>query len=355
MISKEILNIDWLNATSEKLNRADKILLEKVCRAVLLLEGLVESRLDFIFKGGTAAMLLLDQPRRFSIDIDIIVDRSDNLEEAFQSFTIEKSFLRFELQARKQNSEIEKHHYKFYYNPIYRTSQSEDAVLLDILVEKNQYKEIKSAPIHLPFLTQKGDPLSVRIPSVNDLIADKLTAFAPNTTGIPYEKSGQSMSLEIIKQLYDIGTLFEKADNPKTISQVFQAIAKTELHYRKLDQHYNEVVEDILSTSLCISSRGKLGDGEFPALQTGIRRISSYIFSERYSIEKAILHASHTAYLAHLIQQKGSGITFYDGPEKIGDLLINNTALNRLNRLKKSNPEAFYYWYLVSQFEAEQE
>ncbi|MBK7097825.1 MAG: hypothetical protein IPH58_05105 [Sphingobacteriales bacterium] len=40
-------------------------------------------------------------------------------------------------------------------------------------------------------------------------MGDKLTAFAPNTTGIPYFKKDDSMSMEIIKQLYDIGNLFD--------------------------------------------------------------------------------------------------------------------------------------------------
>lgn len=156
------------------------------------------------------------------------------------------------------------------------------------------------------------------------------------------------------KRLFDIGTLFEKADNPKTISRIFETIAKTELKYRKCDYSFDRVLQDIISTSLCISARGNLGEGDFTVLQTGVRRIASYIFSERYSIEKAIVHASRTAYLAYLIEQKGLEITFYDGPGKMGDLEITNAALNRLNRLKKSNPEAFYYWHLVAELESRQ-
>jgi len=40
---------------------------------------------------------------------------------------------------------------------------------------------------------------------MEDLLGDKLTAFAPNSTGIPYYKGEDSMSMGIIKQLYDIG------------------------------------------------------------------------------------------------------------------------------------------------------
>jgi predicted nucleotidyltransferase component of viral defense system len=40
-------------------------------RALGLLEKLAESKLDFVFKGGTSLILLVEKPERFSIDIDI--------------------------------------------------------------------------------------------------------------------------------------------------------------------------------------------------------------------------------------------------------------------------------------------
>ena len=58
MISAETLHTEWINQVSDSNRKADKILLEKVIRALLLLEGLSESGLSFIFKGGTAVMLM---------------------------------------------------------------------------------------------------------------------------------------------------------------------------------------------------------------------------------------------------------------------------------------------------------
>jgi predicted nucleotidyltransferase component of viral defense system len=54
-------------------------LVEKTARALTLLEGLVESKLNFIFKGGTALMLMQqNNPKRLSIDIDIIIPKISN-------------------------------------------------------------------------------------------------------------------------------------------------------------------------------------------------------------------------------------------------------------------------------------
>jgi len=42
MINKEEITLDWIESASKANRNADKILVEKVIRALLLLEGLVE-------------------------------------------------------------------------------------------------------------------------------------------------------------------------------------------------------------------------------------------------------------------------------------------------------------------------
>ncbi len=58
MINKEKITIDWINTISKKNRKADKILVEKVIRALLLLEGLAKFNVPFVFKGGTALIML---------------------------------------------------------------------------------------------------------------------------------------------------------------------------------------------------------------------------------------------------------------------------------------------------------
>ena len=79
MISNESLSSDWINQAAKQNRKADPALVEKVIRALLLLEGLVEEELDFVFKGGTSLMLLLGSTKRLSIDIDIIIPKTDDL------------------------------------------------------------------------------------------------------------------------------------------------------------------------------------------------------------------------------------------------------------------------------------
>jgi hypothetical protein len=115
----------------------------------------------------------------------------------------------------------------------------------------------------------------------------------------------------------------------------------------KFERKEEDVLEDIYQTSLCIASRGAYGKGDFEQLQLGIRRISSFIFSENYHIEKAIIHASKVAYLSTLIKYDASNLEKYGNPLEMKDWLIDEPLNNKLNKLKKSNPEAFFYWYKI--------
>jgi predicted nucleotidyltransferase component of viral defense system len=353
MIDSEKLTIEWINKVSKENRDADKILVEKVIRALLLLEGLVKQKLSFVFKGGTALMLHLNSTKRLSIDIDILIpEKPKNLDELLDKVADEQGFLRKDEQKRSTNTKIDKAHYKFYYTPLYKTSKDEEFVLLDILFEKAQYNSIVQLNIQSSFFPEKGAPLSVKTPCLEDITGDKLTAFAPNTTGIPYFKGEDSMSMEIIKQLYDIGNLVDNVTDLETIKTTFKKFAKTELVYREMDTHSdNDVLEDIYQTSLCIVTRGLDGKGDFEQLLLGIQRVKGFIFSENYQIEKAIAHASKAAYIATLIKHDAKTIEKFGDPLQMKNWVINEPMNTKLNKLKKSNPEAFYYWYKIYEFE----
>jgi hypothetical protein len=198
------------------------------------------------------------------------------------------------------------------------------------------------------FVPIKGEPESVKVPCLEDMLGDKLTAFAPNTTGIPYFKKTDSMSMEIIKQLYDIGNLFDVVQDLEIIKTTFSTFALTELTYRNFDElTKKDVLDDIFQTSLCIVTRGTDGKGEFEQLQLGIRRITGFIFSESYHLEKAIVHASKAAYMASLILYDANAIEKFENPKQLKDWKIGEKMNTKLNKLKKSNPEAFFYWYKI--------
>ncbi len=349
MIKLNEISSEWINQVSKQHRNADKILAEKVIRALLLLEGLAKQKLSFVFKGGTALMLHFNSTKRLSIDIDIILPNEiKNLESIIDAIIKEQGFLRKELQHRSLTSKIKKEHYKFFYTPLHKTNKDEEYVLLDILFEEVNYVNVISLPIQSDFLPINDNPLNVNVPSLEDILGDKLTAFAPNTTGIPYFKKDDSMSMEIVKQLYDIGNLFDVVTDLNTIKTTFYRFAKTEIDYRNSEGiTETDVLEDIYQTALCIVSRGTEGKGNFEELQSGIGRISRFIFSESYHIERVIAHASKAAYLSTLIYHNAKTIAKFEKQIQLKDWQINEPLNNKLNKLKKSNPEAFFYWYKI--------
>src|SRR5690606_27728193 len=314
MINQKEISAEWLNQVSKQHRNADKILVEKVIRALLLLEGLVKQKIDFVFKGGTALMLHFNSTKRLSIDIDIILpNETKNLESILDTIAKEQGFLKWELQHRSTSSKIKKEHYKFFFTPLHKTKKDEEYVLLDLLLEVVNYKKLISLPVQSNFVRQSGKALNVHVPSLEDILGDKLTAFAPNTTGIPYFKKDDSMSMEIIKQLYDIGSLFDAVQDLETIKTTFYRFARTEIAYRNCKEiTETDVLGDIYQTALCIVTRGTDGKGNFEELQKGIQRTGSFIFSESYHIEKAIVHASKAAYISALIQHNSKTIDKFE-------------------------------------------
>ena len=351
MINKETLTQQWIDKVSKSNRNADKILVEKVIRALLMLEGLSNIGLPFIFKGGTALMLLMNSAKRLSIDIDIIVSKTPkNLEEMMQKVGKIQGFNKVELQHRTTASEIEKAHYKFFYTPVHQTHPGDDYVLLDILFEKNNYSNLSLHELQSQFISNTGKAAQIQMPSVEDLLGDKLSAFAPNTTGVPYIRNENSMSMEIIKQLYDIGNLFDAVEDLKVIKTTFGKIVKTEIAYRNLNEvSPAEVLEDTYQTSLCISLRGLGGNGNFEELLRGIQRVTGFIFSEPYHLDKAITHAAKAAYMAQLIATNQTTFEKFKDPKQVADATIEAPHNTRLQRLKRSNTEAFFYWWKATQ------
>lgn len=347
MIHPDSRTIEWMTQVAAENKFPDIALIEKSIRAFSLLESLVLSGCPFVFKGGTALMLHMDSAKRLSIDIDIICPPGTNIEEFVQKHAQAYGFGDVRLVERVTALNIPKTHAKFFYQVTYVTNTETECILLDVLFEDIHYKEIEQLPIRSRFLKLLAEPVMVNVPSKADMLGDKLTAYAPNTTGIPYFKGDKDCSMEIIKQLFDIASLFDITTDLRVVSETFQKFATVELQYRNLDtENIAQVLDDIFQTSLCICLRGQVDPDTFKLLQTGTKRIQSFIHSEKYNIESAIANASKAAYLSVLIANGETTAVHFD-PQDIEPLrrvVINEPLNTKLNKLKKTNIEAFFYW-----------
>ncbi|MDE6836043.1 MAG: nucleotidyl transferase AbiEii/AbiGii toxin family protein [Muribaculaceae bacterium] len=347
MIDPESRTLEWINEIHSKHSKLDKSLIEKSIRAFSLLESLVLSGCPFVFKGGTCVMLHLDSNRRVSVDIDIICPPGTDISSFINKYADEYGFTDVKLIERKGRNDVPKSHAKFFYKISYRTNADEGNILLDVLFEDLHYSRIEELPIRSRFLKTTGEEVYVRVPSIEDILGDKLTAFAPHTTGIPYYKGDNPAFLEVIKQMYDIATLTDKIRDLKLIRETFMKFVKVELGYRNAEGLTAEdVLKDTINTALTLSLRGVVNKEEFEMLQSGIKRIDAFIVSERYLLDSAIKDAAKTAYIAALVMRGKTEFAPYS-LEATKDLSGMSKLNTKLNKLKKTNPEAFYYWSMT--------
>lgn len=349
MINRECFTRDWILQKRAELGTVDPTLLEKSILAFELLSQLREQNINFIFKGGTSLLLLLKDFKRLSIDVDIFFKEPfESLPNIFNKIVDSSPFIRWEEDTRS-TSRIPKKHFKFYFQSA--INNREDYVLLDVLRGRNIFPGTQSVPIEMEFF-ECDSTVNVKVPTIDSLLGDKLTAFAPTTVGIPYK---EYRPMQIIKQLFDLGELFQYATNIKEISDSYNAFLELENGYRRKNYSRDKTLQDTINACYLISQlrlRRGIENTATDILHRGISQIGSHLINRRFNLDDAKIAASRTAYLAKTLQTNSelSPDSFHFDHTKVnrisdvelkGDLQI-------LNRLKPILPEAFYYWHLVS-------
>lgn len=172
-------------------------------------------------------------------------------------------------------------------------------------------KEIKN-----DLLMTEGENLKVKIPSINCILGDKLTAFAPHTTGILLN-TGKDM--EVMKQMYDVHTLLNKFDDFDEMISTYNSIIDQEIAYR-----------------------GKTNWEEYRYYVNGIRSLRSHLFEENYSPEIAARKAAKILYLTTCIKK---GVHFHkiEDPLLYKDRNYIGTEMSSLKYFRKVDMEAFAY------------
>ena len=355
MISPESRTKAWIESLrSQYPNIKDVALLEKSIRAFSLLESLKLSGCPFIFKGGTALMLHLGSSRRLSIDVDIVCPPGLDIKEYLGKNAEAYGFTGAKEVEHISRTGVPKSHAEYKYEVSYPAGHPNDTILLDVLYENVGYNKVVGLPIAGPLLKTEGAPIMVQCPSMEDMLGDKLTAFAPHTTGIPFFKGEKPFSMEIMKQLFDVSSILDRVDDLSIVRKTFRNIAPIELGYRGLDHLTPEdVLDDAYNTALNICLHGGLSREEYQWLTAGSHRVDGFIIIESYSMEKAVRDAAKVAYLTRLIRHGVNTVIHYS-PEMDAALIpqtIEDLSLNKLNRIKKISLEAFFYLKQLEQLQ----
>ena len=139
MLKRENYTSEHIDAL-RKQTGADPSILERTVFAFGLLEALCRVKMPFIFKGGTSLLILLDEPRRLSTDIDIIVVPGTDVDSFIQQAGQIFPFRDVKENIRKGNNGIEKRHFSFLFNS--PRQGKEFSILLDVVFEDNHYAKL---------------------------------------------------------------------------------------------------------------------------------------------------------------------------------------------------------------------
>ena len=188
------------------------------------------------------------------------------------------------------------------------------------------------------------------MPDVNSIVGDKLTAFAPNTTGVPY---GIEKEKEILKQLFDIGCLFDNLTDIEVVKKAFNNCVKSEMEYRperKIDTS-EQVLRDTIKTSLIISQIVYLSSNEtkqeLKEIYTGINQFRHYVFEGTFGLMDAKLASLKAALLATIILTDFKAeMPKFNSNISHSEFLITHPDYNILNKRLKfvAKGEALYHW-----------
>ncbi len=335
MIHKESFTMEHINKLKEN-KKVDINILERSIYALGLLEALAKVRMPFIFKGGTCLMLLLNKPRRLSTDIDIVVQPGTDIERYIKSASVIFPFKNFEKQVRKGKNNIEKVHYKFIYDsPV---QKKEFYILLDILFEENHYEKVTEKPIISEILSTEQPEIFVKVPTADCILGDKLTAFAPHTTGIPFDVD---KNLEVIKQMFDVACLSEVYENFDDVISTYYKTSKAEIEYRGINIKSEDALLDTIESAACVAGRGKYG-AEYEKYSAVTRNLTNHIYEGKFSGEIAAVLACSVMYIAACVLKK-------QVPKKIEQYNdyayanISNSKFSKLSYLRKYDLKAFAY------------
>ena len=336
MIDRSVYEIDHIRLLRKRYS-SDPALLERAVYAFGLLEAIQSVGMHFCFKGGTSMMLLLDSPVRLSTDIDVIVDPGTDVDGYIEKASTIFPFIEKDEDFRVGENGIVKRHFKFtYLSPVRKT---DFYILLDVVYADIPYAKTAQREIKNDLLITTGANLVVKVPTIDCLLGDKLTAFAPHTTGIPL---GEESELEIAKQLYDCATLCDHLTDYGLFVKTYEATVAEEAGFRGKDWSKEDVLRDTIRACISIISRGGTDKEDYNEYLLGIHSLKNHILTDDYNVDDVTWKACKVMYLASCVLS-GNPYKRIENPEQYISARFASDEYKKLTYIRKLNLEAYAY------------
>jgi len=266
---------------------ASAVLAEQAVHCLELVAELTDAGLSFQFKGGNSLLLILDQPKRFSIDVDIATDEPRERIESRLDALVKRHtvFVRWTKRQHKTKPWLPIASYHLYYRSVFEQKE-EPFIMLDAQLRRSPYRTHKRTAQCGRLYTCGVD---VEIPLTSSIIGDKLLAVGPNTLGIPV---GKGKDAQRLKHVFDISTLLEKDPDLDVIRESFHACMKHENEIQEKKITADAVMKDTIrfcGTVAHFDLKPDVSD-KFPVELreniTGLQPFSQHLFETGYGWER---------------------------------------------------------------------
>ncbi len=334
MIDKRVYELDYIRELQKKYS-SDPALIERALYAFGLLEAIKSVGLPFCFKGGTCLMLILDKPARLSTDIDILVEPGTDVDSYIDKASQIFPFLAKKEDIRKGHNGIIKRHFKFtYFSPLRNT---EFYILLDVVFTHLPYAQTIQKEIRNALLLTEGENLFVEVPTTDCILGDKLTAFAPHTTGVLL---GSGKELEIAKQLFDTAILSDYVTDYDLFSKTYDTAVADETAFRGKNWNKEDVLLDTIRACVSIISRGIFDKEDYEEYLRGIKSLRNHILLSGYNTDDATWKACKVMYLASCLLS-GNPLKKIAQPESYLSEQLEGNQYKKLAYVRKQRPDAY--------------
>ena len=221
---------------------APAALAEEAVHCLELVAELVDAGLPFQFKGGNSLLLILPEPKRFSIDVDIATDASrEQIEQCLDAIVSRyRVFKRWEKRQHKTKPWLPIASYYLYFDSSVKGG-AEASIMLDAQLRRSPYKTEKKK-IACGKLYKSATFVELPLPS--SIIGDKLLTLGPNTLGIPVGKGKEAQRL---KHVFDVSRLLATRPLLSEVRECFLACLRHENEIQERGRGADELIEDTLA------------------------------------------------------------------------------------------------------------
>jgi hypothetical protein len=261
---------------------APATLAEEAVHCLELVAELVEAGLDFQFKGGNSLLLILPEPKRFSIDVDIATDEPrERIEECLDNI-VQRSgvFTRWEKRQHKTKPWLPIASYYLFFTPTIRPGP-ETSIMLDAQLRRSPYRTEKKRIVCGRLYESET---LVELPLPSSIIGDKLLTLGPNTLGIPVGKGKEAQRL---KHVFDVARLFGTNPLLAEVRESFYACLKHENEIQDRGRSAQEIVADTLDFCRSVEQYDEMPEDEglSPIMSENVRGLpvfAGHLFEAGY-------------------------------------------------------------------------